>query len=62
MKNTIDKSFYADEVENCAAALYKEGWRSNDKDEMKEEYNLDDKRANAICKKLKKYEGVDKND
>ena len=23
--NTMDKSYYADDVENCAKALYKEG-------------------------------------
>lgn len=56
MKNNMDKSYYTDEIENCAAALYKEGWRSNDRDEMKEEYNLDNEWANAICKKLKEYE------
>lgn len=56
MKNTIDKSFYTDEIESCAAALYKEGWRSNDKDEMKAEYNLDDEWTDVICKKLKEYE------
>lgn len=56
MKNTINKSFYTDEVENCAAALYKEGWRSNDRDEMKKEYNLDNGWADAICEKLKEYE------
>jgi hypothetical protein len=58
----MDKTFYADEVESCATALYKEGWRSNDKDELKAEYNLNNKWANAICEKLKEYERIDKND
>lgn len=52
----MDKTFYADEIESCAAALYKEGWRSNDKDELKAEYNLNNRWANAICEKLKEYE------
>lgn len=52
----MDKSYYTDEIENCTAALYEEGWRSNDRDEMKEEYNLNNEWADAICKKLKEYE------
>lgn len=52
----MDKTFYADEIESCAEALHKEGWRSNDKDELKAEYNLNNGWANAICEKLKKYE------
>lgn len=58
----MDKTFYADEIESCTAALYKEGWRSNDKDELKAEYNLNNGWANAICEKLKEYERIDRND
>lgn len=58
----MDKSYYTDEIENCAAALYGEGWRSDDRDELKEEYNLDNGWTDAICKKLKEYERIDKND
>lgn len=48
--------FYQDEIESCAAALYDGGWRSKDRDEIKEEYNMDDEWADAICEKLKEYE------
>lgn len=58
----MDKSYYTDEIENCATALYEEGWRSDDRDELKEEYNLDNEWTDAICKKLKEYERIDKND
>ena len=58
----MDKSFYADDVENCAAALHKEGWKSDDKDELKEEYKLNKKWTDKICEKLKEYERIDKND
>lgn len=50
------KSYYEEEVENCAATLYNGGWRSKDRDEIKEEYNMDDKWTDAICEKLKEYE------
>ena len=32
------KSYYEEEVENCAAALYDGGWRSEDREQIKEEY------------------------
>lgn len=62
MENTTDKSYYTDEIENNVAVLYKEGWRSNDKEEMKAEFELNDEWTDAICKKLKEYERIDKND
>lgn len=58
----MDKSYYTDEIENYVAALYKEGWRSNDKDEMKEEFKLNNGWTDTICKKLKEYERIDKDD
>lgn len=48
--------FYQNEIESCAAALYDGGWRSKDRDEIKEEYNMDDEWTDAICEKLKEYE------
>lgn len=59
---TMKKSFYEEEVENCASALYDGGWRSDERDEIQEEYNLDDEWTDAICEKLKEYERIDKND
>jgi hypothetical protein len=50
------KSYYEEEVENCAAALYDGGWRSEDREQIKEEYKMDDEWTNAICEKLKEYE------
>lgn len=47
------KNYYEEKVENCAAALYDGGWRSKDRDEIKEEYNMDDEWTDAICEKLK---------
>lgn len=58
----MKKSFYEEEVENCAAALYDGGWRNDERDEIQEEYNLDDEWTDAICKKLEEYERIDKND
>lgn len=58
----MKKSFYEEEVENCAAALYDDGWRSDERDEIQKEYNLDDEWTDAICEKLKEYERIDKND
>lgn len=51
--------FFKEEVETAASALYDGGWRSSEKDEMKEEYNLNDEWAEAICEKLKEYEKED---
>ena len=39
------KSYYEEHVEDCAAALYDGGWRSTDKEEIKKEYNMDEKWA-----------------
>lgn len=58
----MKKSFYEEEVENSASALYDGGWRSDERDEIQEEYNLDDEWTDAICEKLKEYERIDKND
>lgn len=55
----MKKSFYEEEVENCTAALYDGGWRSDERDEIQKEYNLDDEWTDAICKKLKEYERID---
>lgn len=48
--------FFNEEVEASAAALYDDGWRSKDRDELKKEYNMDDEWTDAICEKLKEYE------
>lgn len=58
----MKKSYYEEEVENCASALYDGGWRSDERDEIQKEYNLDDEWTDAICEKLKEYERIDKND
>lgn len=48
--------FFKEEVETCAAALYDDGWRSKDRDELQKEYNMDDEWTDAISEKLKEYE------
>lgn len=50
------KSYYEEEVEKCTATLYYGGWRSEDREQIKEKYNMDDEWTNAICEKLKEYE------
>lgn len=49
-------NFYEEHVENCAKALYEDGWRSTDKNEIQEEYDMDDEWTDAICKKLEEIE------
>lgn len=39
----MKKSFYEEEVENCASALYDGGWRSDERDEKLKEYERIDK-------------------
>ena len=58
----MKKNIYEEAVESCASALYESGWRSDERDEIQEECNLDDQWTDAICEKLKEYEGIDKND
>ena len=49
-------NFYEENIEDCAAALYDDGWRNTDRDEIQEEYDMDDEWTDAICEKLKEYE------
>ena len=44
------------DIESSAAALYDGGWRSDDREELIEEYQLSGDEADAICEKLKEYE------
>lgn len=44
------------DIESSAAALYDGGWRSDDREELIEEYQLSEDEADAICEKLKEYE------
>lgn len=53
---------FEEEVENAASALYEGRWISDERNEMQEEYNLSDEWTDAICKKLKEYERIDRND
>ena len=41
---------------NSAAALYDGGWRSEDKEELIQEYNLTNDEADAICELLSEFE------
>lgn len=52
-------NLYEEHIEDCAAALYNEGWRNTDRDEIQEEYDMDDEWTDAICEKLKEYEKID---
>ena len=46
------------DIEFTSAALYNGGWRSDDRDELIEEYHLSEDEADAICKKLQEYESI----
>lgn len=49
-------SYFDSEVQDSAAALYNGGWRSKDRKQLKEEYNMDNEWTDAICELLKEYE------
>ena len=40
------------DIEGSAAALYDGGWRANDRDQIKAEYELDDDDADALAEQL----------
>ena len=42
--------------ETSAAALYDGGWRSTDKEELIEEYDLTEEEATKICELLEEYD------
>ena len=44
------------ELESSAAALYDGGWRAKDKEDLMQEYGIDEDKADAICELLKGYE------
>lgn len=39
-----------------ACSLYDGGWRKEDREEMREEYNLTDREVNIICDRLEELE------
>lgn len=43
-----------------APALYDGGWRAEDRDEMKHEYDFSDKELDIICEELEKIENRNK--
>mgnify|MGYP001363885076 CR=1 FL=1 len=43
-------------ITSSAAALYDGGWRSTDKEQMMDEYDLEEQEAEAICNELEKME------
>ena len=45
-----------EDVRSSAAALYDGGWRSDDRDELIEEYELTEEEADSLVKELKKIE------
>jgi hypothetical protein len=45
------------DISMSAAALYDGGWRSTDKEQMMDEYDLEEQEAEAICNELEKMEG-----
>ena len=44
------------EFSTMAAALYDGGWRAEDRDDLKAEYDLTDEEADKICEYLKSYD------
>lgn len=44
---------------SSAAALYDGGWRSTDKEELIEEYDLTEEEATKLCELLEEYEKSD---
>ncbi len=44
------------DITSSAAALYDGGWRSDDKEQLIEEYNLTEKEAIALVEQLAEYE------
>ena len=44
------------EFSTMAAALYDGGWRAEDRDDLKAEYDLTDEKADKICEYLKSYD------
>jgi len=44
------------DITSSAAALYDGGWRSTDKEQMMDEYDLEEQEAEAICNELEKME------
>jgi hypothetical protein len=47
------------DFETSAAALYDGGWRSTDKEELIEEYDLTEEEATKLCELLEEYEKND---
>lgn len=39
-----------------ACSLYDGGWRKEDREDMKEEYNLTDKEVDIVCERLEELE------
>ena len=40
------------EIEQAASSLYDGGWRSEDREQLIQEYDLSEREANEICKLL----------
>lgn len=51
MMMTIDNQY-------TAAALYNGGWRSDDREDLMEEYGINDAEADELCKELRKMEDL----
>ena len=49
------------DVQACASALYDGGWRSEDRDDIIDLYNLSEDDADAVCDLLKDYAKYDDN-
>lgn len=48
---------YTADILSMAADLYAGGWRHNDKDELREEYNLTEEVARTLCEIFEEWEG-----
>jgi hypothetical protein len=44
-----------DRLQSTAASLYDGGWRSEDKQELMDEYDMPESDADRICELLEKY-------
>jgi len=48
------------DIRSSASSLYDGGWRSEDKEQLMEEYKLSEKDTDTICKVLEELEAIER--